>query len=192
MLTGEYVLPKQIFALTKKIPNNETFCFLRVQNISDSIITLSKDFAIAQVMFEELKEVPNQTYNKQNPSFQNETEFIGVGKYQPEYEKLSKAFSDTKEDMETLKDKMYANILTIMGIFVSIFTIVSVNIQSFSINEISTHLIATVNLSLISCISVLMGFILLIIHKGKTKCFRICYTVMILALLIITAIFALR
>lgn len=68
------------------IPGHKTFCFLRVENISDHAISLNKTFKIAQIMFEKLKDVPEQTYDKQNSaSFQNEKEYIGAGKYQSEY-----------------------------------------------------------------------------------------------------------
>ena len=55
-----------------------------------------------------------------------------------------------------------------MGVFVSIFTLISVNIQVFSVSQISNKLIATVNLCLLSCVSVLMEFVMLIVHN-KTK-----------------------
>ncbi|MDD6654530.1 MAG: hypothetical protein PUE59_05870 [Treponema sp.] len=99
-------------------------------------------------------------------------------------------FSDTKEDIESLKDKIYGNVLTIMGIFVSIFTLISVNIQSFAKETISKSLIATINLSLLSCIAVLLGFTIIIINKGKKLWFTITYLVVILALIVTTIILA--
>lgn len=174
------------------IPGHKTFCFLRVQNISDSTITVSKGFKIAQAIFEELKEVPEQTYEKQSDaSFRDEKEFIGVGRYQPEYSKLLKKIDDAKEDLETVKDKIYGNVLTIMGIFVSIFTLVSVNIQAFVKENISKSLVASVNLSLLSCIAVLLGFVLLIVNKGKKKWFNIAYFIFMLCLIIATLVLAL-
>ncbi len=48
-------------------------CFLRVQNLSSSVIELSRGSKIAQIMFEQLTEVPEVTYDKQvNASYQNE------------------------------------------------------------------------------------------------------------------------
>ena len=173
------------------IPCHKTFCFLRVQNISDSVITLTNDFNIAQILFEQLSEVPEQTYDKQNSaSFKDEKDFIGSGRYQPEYNKIIKKFNDTKEDIESLKDKIYGNVLTIMGIFVSIFTLISVNIQSFAKETISKSLIATINLSLLSCIAVLLGFTIIIINKGKKLWFTITYLAVIIALIVTTIILA--
>ncbi len=75
------------------IPGHRTFCFLRVHNISKSVITLEKGFGIAQVMFNRLSDVPEQTYDKQeNSSFQDETEYTGIARYQKAYEQLKKNF----------------------------------------------------------------------------------------------------
>lgn len=175
------------------IPGHKTFCFLRVENISDHVISLNKTFKIAQVMFEELKDVPEQTYEKQDSaSFQNEKEYIGAGKYQSEYNKLLKKINTEKEFLESVKDKLYANVLTIMGVFVSIFTLISVNIQAFSISQISNKLIATVNLCLLSCISVLMGFVMLIVHNKTKKWFIISYIIFICLLLFCTILFCIK
>lgn len=174
------------------IPGHRTFCFLRVQNISDSVLTISKGFGIAQIVFEELKEIPEQTYDKQyGASFRNEKDFVGVGKYQPEYDKLMKEYKDAKEDLESLKEKIYGNVLTIMGVFVSIFTLVSVNIQAFARETISKNLIATVNLCLLTCIATLLGFVMLIVNKGKKKWFNAVYTVFLILLAASTIILAL-
>ena len=174
------------------IPGHRTFCFLRVQNISDSVLTISKGFGIAQIVFEELKEIPEQTYDKQHgASFRNEKDFVGVGKYQPEYDKLMKEYKDAKEDLESLKEKIYGNVLTIMGVFVSIFTLVSVNIQAFARETISKNLIATVNLCLLTCIATLLGFVMLIVNKGKKKWFNAVYTVLLILLAASTIILAL-
>lgn len=165
-------------------PGHKTNIFIRVQNLSDEIFTIQKDLKIAQLMFEELKEVPEVPYTMQeNASFNDEEKYIGVGKYSNEYKKLSKRFEETSESMESLKEKLYSNVLSIMGIFVSIFTLISVNTQIFLKETISTKLIGTVNLCLLSSIIVLMGFIQMVIHKGKNKYFPIVY--FIFALLII-------
>lgn len=67
-------------------PGHETYAYLRVLNISKRKIQLEKGFRIAQIMFEELKSVPEVTYNRKNTaSFNNETEYRGFGKYEPDY-----------------------------------------------------------------------------------------------------------
>ena len=72
-------------------PGHQTYCFFRVYNMSQNQIMLSKNFKIAQIVFEVLGEVPEITYNQnKNSSFNNEKEYIGCGKYTETYNKLIK------------------------------------------------------------------------------------------------------
>ena len=67
-------------------PGHETYCYLRVYNISKQRIILSKGFKIAQIMFEELSGVPNETYNqKSDASFNQEEQYRGFAKYREDY-----------------------------------------------------------------------------------------------------------
>lgn len=69
-------------------PGHNTYAFLRVENISENIIKLEKGIKIAQVMFEQLSDIPDMPYDKQpGASFQNEEKYRGLGNYKEEYEK---------------------------------------------------------------------------------------------------------
>lgn len=69
-------------------PGHVTYVFMRVRNISTRVIKLSQDMKIAQLIFEELKEIPDVPYSAQeNASFQNEKKYVGLGNYRAEYEK---------------------------------------------------------------------------------------------------------
>ena len=70
-------------------PGHETYCYLRVQNISNKNIVLKKGLKIAQLIFIKLENTPDIPYNlKKNASFQNEENYKGYGNYQEEYEKM--------------------------------------------------------------------------------------------------------
>ena len=57
--------------------------------MSNSEIKLQKDFKIAQIFFEELSGVPEETYNKKkNASFNNEKQYLGYGNYEKQYNEL--------------------------------------------------------------------------------------------------------
>ena len=63
-------------------PGHVTYAFLRVQNISENIIELSWGMKIAQIMFEQLTQIPEKPYSKQeNASFQDEVQYVGLGNY---------------------------------------------------------------------------------------------------------------
>lgn len=70
-------------------PGHRTYSFLRVYNMSNSKIKLQKDFKIAQIFFEELLGVPEETYDKKaNASFNNENKYVRYGKYEKQYNDL--------------------------------------------------------------------------------------------------------
>ena len=68
-------------------PGHNTYAFLRVGNISENVIKLEKGTKIAQVMFEQLPDIPDMPYDKQpGASFQNEEKYRGLGNYKEKYE----------------------------------------------------------------------------------------------------------
>ena len=69
------------------LPGHNTYAFLRVGNISENVIKLEKGTKIAQVMFEQLPDIPDMPYDKQpGASFQNEEKYRGLGNYKEKYE----------------------------------------------------------------------------------------------------------
>lgn len=80
-------------------PGHETYLYLRVQNISAVTIKVKKEDAIAQIFFEELKEIPEETYDRQpNASFNDEDEYLGMAKYTDEYKKRMEELKDAGKD----------------------------------------------------------------------------------------------
>ena len=77
-------------------PGHTTYAYLRVQNISCDKIKISKGQKIAQIIFEELKSVPEVPYNKDDSaSFNDELEYKGFGKYSNQYIKAREHKIDT-------------------------------------------------------------------------------------------------
>ena len=58
-----------------------------------------------------------------------------------------------------------------MGIIVAVFSLLSINYQAFSQAKLDYKYIITMNLTLVLCIVVLMGLILIFINKAKEKSF---------------------
>lgn len=172
-------------------PGHITYAFLRVQNLSSDILLIKSGMKIAQIIFEELTGVPERPYSVQEKaSFQNEEEYRGLGSYAEEYEKQTKHILDkAKEDLEGISQRIYANVLTIMGILVAVFSLLSINSQAFSETEIDFRYILVMNLSLSLCIVIMMGIILVFVNKAKNKGFLYCY-IAILAILAVATIVA--
>ena len=139
-------------------PGHETPIYIRVENVSGNIITIEKDMTIAQMIFEQLSSIPTVTYNiKENASFNNENKYRGLGKYNDILSKKTQKMEKVKEDLENREASIYANILTMMGIFVSIFSLITVNFAS--INEKNFNIVITL----------FMGLILLFLNRSKSK-----------------------
>ncbi len=167
-------------------PGHRTKAFLRVQNISGNVITIERGATIAQIYFEELKEVPDVTYDKQaGASYNQETKYVGFGNYKDVYEsQIKKKTEDAKEEIKEVTKKLYADILTIMGILVAVISLITINANAFSKASIDFKFIIVLNLSLSISIAVLMGMIMIFITKAENKRFLTAYIV-ILAILVI-------
>ena len=173
-------------------PGHVTFAFLRIQNISNNTIELSAGMRIAQIIFEELTNKPDVPYSEQtDAAFKDEENYRGLGSYKEEYDKQTKMeIEKAKEDIESVSHKIYANVLTIMGIIVAVFSLLSINYQAFSQAKLDYKYIITMNLTLVLCIVVLMGLILIFINKAKEKKFLFAYIVILALLVLLTVIVA--
>ena len=164
-------------------PGHRTFVYLRVQNITSCTIKLEHGMNIAQIFFEQLTGKPDMSYDE-NPaaSFNNEMEFAGLGNYTAEYEKqIMKTAKSAEKKIEKLTDRIYPNIIALMGILVSVFSLITVNYNAFSRATLTPKFIVAVNASLAVCIAVLMGLILIFINKTKSKWFVVFYAIFLVA-----------
>lgn len=177
-------------------PGHVTHIFLRVQNISDKAITISQNEEIAQIMFEKLSKTPDVPYNKQSgSSYNQETEYIGFGKYQNEYSKQIRDLDDTinqaKEDIDTASHRIYSNVLTLMGIIIAVFSMITINYNAVSQQAISLKLLIAMNLSLGFCIVLLMGLIFIFVNTKKHTALWVAYLVILILLAVAVIVFSL-
>lgn len=170
-------------------PGHTTYIFLRVQNISKQMIKLKSGIDIAQIMFEELCQEPDMPYDKQEgASFQGEEQYIGLGNYQKEYESQTEmAIERAKLDLDGMTQKIYGNVLTIMGVLVAIFSLISINYQAFAQSEITVPFILVMNLTMALSIVLMLGVVILLVNKAKSKGFLVAYIVIVLALILADA-----
>lgn len=164
-------------------PGHVTYAFLRVQNLSGDVITLHKNMKIAQIYFEQLEDTPETTYDLQkNASFHQEDEYRGYGKYDAEYRKNLKSFDKIKDDIEHMSTRIYGNVLTLMGIVVAIFSLLSINYQAFTHADLDSRYIIAMNLSLTFCIAVMLGLVLFLVNGWGKQWFGRLYILILLAL----------
>lgn len=165
-------------------PGHKTKCFIRVTNISSEIITIHKGKEIAQILFDELSDKPDVTYDRDTTaSFNNEMVYKGFGNYESEYKKELKKIQKAEENLDEKANSIYANVLTFMSIIAAIFSLLTINFEAYRDQEFSKLNILSLNLSMAFIISVLMGLILFFINKKKSFWFYLGYAVFVIALL---------
>lgn len=171
-------------------PGHTTYAFLRVQNVSENTIELSRGMKIAQIMFEQLSGIPDVPYSmQQNASFQNEETYVGLGNYREEYERQTKRkVEQAKEDIESVSQRIYGNVLTIMGVLVAVFSLLTINYQAFTCASIDAKYIIAMNLTLALCIVVMMGIILLFVNKAQSRRIQWIYIAVLVVLAVATIV----
>ncbi len=165
-----------------------TRAYLRVYNISNNIITIKSGDKIAQIIFEELKSEPEKPYSS---TFQGETKYVGLGQYKNEYAERIKSFNKVRDDIEHKEQQIYSNILTFMGIFVAIFSLININVQYVTQIGQNAKTIFLMNASLCFCITVMLGLVLLFLNKPQSKRFLVIYSVILALFGILTVILCL-
>jgi hypothetical protein len=170
-------------------PGHETYMYLRVHNISMNTIEIAEGVKIAQIFFEQLSDTPDVTYDRQQgASYNNENQYRGLGNYKDEYERRVSRINDARDKLEDSVNNIYVNIMTIMGVFVSIFSLIMVNFSQFDTGNASNpKYLVTVNISLGIIIALFMGMILVFLNKAKNKKFLAAYVIIMIVLLLILA-----
>ena len=166
-------------------PGHKTYIYLRIQNITCANITIRENDSIAQIIFEQLESVPEKAYDEQeDASFNDEYQYRGLANYRDEYEARTEELKKANESLEEKENHIYANILTFMGIFVSIFSLIMVNFSNITKGTLTKGFIVPMNLSLGVVIALFMGLILIFLNKAKSKGFLIAYIVILIILII--------
>lgn len=165
-------------------PGHTTYMFLRVQNITSSTIKIKEGDTIAQLFFEQLVETPENDYGQQpEASFIDEVEYRGLSNYKDEYERRLTAVNNANENLNKKIDNLYANVLTIMGLFVSVFSIIMVNFTSITQGNITKEFIVPMNISLGIVITLFIGLLLAFVNKAKSKGFLWIFSFLMIALI---------
>lgn len=146
-------------------PGHLSRVFFRITNVSNSAMALTKDSSFASIMFERLTNVPEKTYGG---TFQNELIFKDLADYHSEYSKEIDQIDEKVDVIKHLERNIYTNIITLMSIFIALFSIINVNIDlAFAENIERTRLIIT-NLVTIGSIAFLVSLAQLsLAHKEK-------------------------
>lgn len=142
-------------------PGHKTPVFFRVTNTTASRITLKKGDGLASIMISVLSSDVEIPYSG---TFQNESQYKGMGDYHDVYSKSIKNFDKKFEDVKNVEKSIYSNVLAIMAIFVAAFSILNVNVTLCQ-SAIPIENLVIFNLCTIGAIA----FLVAMIHKVSDK-----------------------
>lgn len=148
-------------------PGHKTRVFFRITNISSSEITLYSGEGIASIFFELLHAQPDKPYNG---TYQGEFNYTGMGQYAPQYVSQMKQVEDRLADLKNMEKSVYGNVVTLMTIFIGIFSLVNLNLTAAHSATWSMAELLMYNLCIIGGIFTLAGLIRVLVpplhHKS--------------------------
>lgn len=146
-------------------PGHTTNIFVRLTNISDKVISLKSGAKYVMLSFEQLDKAPEHPYNG---AFQNEDAYKDLAVYSSAYSGQMKKLEKKQKDLESLERSIYANVVTILTIFIAIFSIINVNV-SLAGSGAEKMTILLMNASVLGAVSLFTVLMDEIIHRGEKR-----------------------
>ena len=142
-------------------PGHHTKIFLRITNISSNIFKLQTGNRIAAIMFYRLSE----SAEHYSGSYIDEFDYKGVAEYPkdtlPQLIKVEERLNDIKD----LEERLISKVVTIITIFIGIFTLLNINIKL--VEQPSLWNLLVYNLISVGIIGFLIGFVGLLLKRSK-------------------------
>lgn len=146
-------------------PGHHTRVFFRVQNVTNQEILLNQGDRLASIFFEPLDQAAEAPYNG---AFQSEFDYRGLGDYAVSYQAQMANVEKKITDLKEIERSLYGNVITLMTIFIGIFSLVSLNVTGLSAASWGASQLLRYNLCVVGGISALAGLIrVLVPDLGK-------------------------
>lgn len=113
------------------------------------------------LMFEQLETAPEHPYEG---AFRDEFSFQGLADYTSQYADQIKSLDGKINDLKSLEKSIYGNVITILTIFIAIFTILNVNI-SLAETAATAKAFLIYNLATLGAISFLAALMEELLHR---------------------------
>lgn len=171
-------------------PGHKTNIFLRVHNIISKDITLYKGQGIAQIMFAYLPVIPNKPYSKDvDNSYQDELDYIGVqGQWRNDWLSQLEKYNQKIEELDNTENRIYGNIITIMGVFITMFSLLMFNFSAITEGNLEIENIFKIDFSLTLLLYILLGSIILILNRRRGKGFYLFYFGLLVVLICVNVL----
>ena len=146
-------------------PGHWTRLFYRVTNVTGDEITLDVNHEIAQVFFEKLSQPVHAEYSG---TFSDEFDFRGVGSYKDVYGAETRRIAKESENIENAEQRIYGNVIAIMGVFVAIFSLVNVDMAWVS-SKMAVSSLVVLDLSIVGGMAALVGLVSSILGSKRAN-----------------------
>ena len=164
-------------------PGHITPIYFRLTNISQNEIKLEQAEKYVTLIFEQLDDDPEKPYDG---TFQKEFSFQGLADYKSKYIDQIQSIKDQVRDLKSLEKNVYSNVITILTIFVAIFTILNVNISLVQQITSGWNILAY-NIIILGAIGFLIALMDEVLHRENKK--HCLWAVPIACLIVSAAIF---
>lgn len=156
---------RQGLALSAPIyqPGHHTRVFFRITNISKQQIHIGQGVGIASIMFHELQGDVEKPYAG---AFADEMEYRDLGVYEST---LGEDITDIEQKIDNLQEvekRLYGNVMSIMAIFVGIFSLINVNVALIA-NKANAAFLLIANLSTVGAIAFLIAMMQYVFPKKE-------------------------
>lgn len=147
-------------------PGHHTRIFFRITNVSEQPMKLTKDAEFASIMFERLDHAPDQPYQGE---FQQELDFKNLGAYHKRYKAELQEYEDKAENLHNMEKSIYANVITLLSVFVALFSLINVNIELAYAETVEVARMLVFNLTTVGSIAFLVALIRSSISRKKPE-----------------------
>lgn len=144
-------------------PGHKTKVYFRLTNISAEAITLYSGEKYATILFEKLCENPDSPYSG---AFRDEFDFRGLGEYRDAYKRQIREIEKKTDDLKDMERNLYANILTILSIFMTLFSLLTMNV-TLAVNSANVQQYLLFNTLLLGGISFMVSLVSTVIKTKK-------------------------
>lgn len=146
-------------------PGHHTRVFFRITNVSSSSVSLDQKSCFANLHFEKLEHAPKQPYSG---VFQNEMNYSDMAEYRNAYRHEMQKVQGKVDEIKHLEKNIYTNIITLMSIFIALFSLINVNVDIAFAEKVEQMRIIVSNLVTVGSIAFLVSLIQLCTsRKGR-------------------------
>lgn len=146
-------------------PGHETKVFVRVTNISNDEVDLKEGDSIVSLM---LYQLDDETATPYQGKFSGQLKYDEINDFTstklPELRKIERK----AEDIKGIEKSIYSNVITIMTIFIGIFSLLNLNL-AFLKNDVETAYMVLYNFMMVTGVSILVSLISLIMSNSRKK-----------------------